>query len=263
MVRHANPEPHEERCPACGVAFRLADRRKRVQCPHCMEIVELASEKPTARSLAGVSPKELAELKTRLARLDALEARTEALEHKLAELRSAPRPSAPPPAPEATPEPAPKLIWHAPRPRDHGADAGEISTAQQKALVANLRAIGSRRIVIQAATGDTKAASRAAQLHEIFEQAKWTAPPVAMVADRGHSLSLVAPSGATPHEMAELFMALAASGFAPVSQIDPAIDGRDPILCVGHAAVPEEPHLPPPVERHPQPARTRRVAPPE
>ena len=263
MVRHANPEPHEERCPACGVAFRLADRRKRVQCPHCMEIVELASEKPAARTPASGSPKELAELKTRLARLDTLEARTEAIEHELAELRSAPRPAAPPPAVETASEPAPRLIWHAPRPRDYGADAEEISSAQQKALVANLREIGSRRIVIQAAAGDASAASRASQFHEIFEEAKWTAPPLTAVADRGHPLVLVAPSGSTPREMAELFMALAASGLTPVSQIDPAFDGRDPILCVGPAAVAEDLHEPPHLERHPQPVRVRSIAPRE
>jgi hypothetical protein len=261
MVRHANPEPHEERCPACGVAFRLADRRKRVQCPHCMEIVELGSEKPAARAPAGGSPKELAELKTRLAKLDTLEARTEALEHELAELRSAPRPAAPPPAPE----PAPKLIWHAPRPRDCGADSDEISAAQQKALLANLRAIGSRRIVIQAAAGDMNAAARASQFHEIFEEAKWTAPPVTAVADRGHPLALVAQSDSTPREMAELFMALAASGFTPVSQIDPTLDGHDPILCIGHAAVPEELQAPAhlELESRPRPARGRSVTPRE
>lgn len=259
MVKPATPEPHEEQCPACGVSFRLADRRKRVQCPHCMEIVEITSAKPPARtSAAAASPKEFAEIRTRLARLDELEARTEALEHKLAELPSfqppaaitataAPAKSAPPaPAVKAKQEPGPKLIWHEPRLSEIAAAADEMPAAQHETLVANLAAIGSRRIVIQAAVGDGAAALRAARLREIFAQAKWVVPPVVAASERlcGHPLALIAQSGSAPREMAELFMALAASGFHPVSLIDPTLDGADPILCIGPQPAGEPPAVP-------------------
>jgi hypothetical protein len=247
MVKPATPESHEERCPACGVAFRLADRRKRVQCPHCMEIVELAPDKPAGRSATTAGTKEISEIKSRLARVEQLETRIAALERELAELRAAapavaasaqePVAKASPPAAKAKapPEPAPKPIWHESRLSEIAAAADEMPAAQHETLVANLAALGSRRIVIQATSGDGSAALRASRFREIFGQANWTVPAVIEASDRlgRRPLALVSRSGSAPREMAELFMALTASGFKPVSLIDPALDGGDPILCVG------------------------------
>jgi hypothetical protein len=237
MVKPVSPEPREEHCPACGAGFRLADRRKRVQCPHCMEIVEIVADKPAVRSGAGANAKELAELKTRLARLDALEARMKALELKLADLLADTRP-VPAPAPKTVkppPERTPKLIWHEPRLSEIAAAADEMPAAQHEALVANLAALGSRCVVIQAVPHDGAAALRAARLREIFQQATWTVPPVVEAPERlcRWELALVAQSGSAPRDMAELFVAIAASGFKPVSLIDPSLGGCDPIVCVG------------------------------
>jgi hypothetical protein len=206
-----------------------------------MEIVELAPDKPAGRSAAGASAKELAELKARLARLEDLEARTEALERKLAELMTGPRPveaSAPSPARQTKrlpPEPAQKLIWHEPRLSEIAAAADEMPAPQHDALVARLAAFGGRRIVIQAAPEDGAAAVRAARFREIFEQATWQAAPVVAAPERfcRWPIALVAQAKSEPCEMADLFMALAAAGFKPVSLIDPTLGGNDPILCVG------------------------------
>lgn len=249
MVKPATPEFHEERCPACGVAFRLADRRKRVQCPHCMEIVELAPDKPAGRSATPASAKEISEIKARLAQVEQLEARIAALERELSDLRAAATPAvaasatvpaikASPPmakAAKAPPEPAPKLIWHEQRLSEIAAAADEMPAAQHETLVANLAALGSRRIMIQATPGYGSAALRASRFREIFNQAKWTVPAVVAASDRlgGRPLALVSQSGSMPREMAELFVALTASGFRPMSLIDPTLDGCDPILCVG------------------------------
>lgn len=238
----AVPDPLEQHCPACSAAFRLADRRKRVQCPSCREIVDVVPRQPAAKPLAPRnSAKEVEDLKERVSRLEMLEARVGLLEKTIADLLKTPvspvisPKRAPEPARVPPPEPLFPVLWREPLLNGKAPSFGQIAPEQRAALRSNLRALGTRCIIIQAPPADPQAAGMAEALRATFDEAGWTALPVAAAPERlwRHPLTLTTQPGSSPAEMATLFMALAAAGLTPISQIDPALDGRDPILSVG------------------------------
>lgn len=225
---HAPAATLEKQCPACGATFTLADRRKRVQCPKCLAIVEIGPTKSATARTISLPPVDLEDLKARLSRVEALEERVAALEQLVAELRRGA--AAGPPAQAGA-----KWRWLRHEPETASSLVGEISTTQRQVLIENLAMLGRRRIVIQALPGDLIAARLGNRLTELFEQAGWAVEVPVDPAPHTYSdpLALIANLCPPPQEMAQLFMALTAAGFKMVSQIDPNLVSEDPILLVG------------------------------
>ena len=217
----------ESRCPACGAAIGTAaiTRRKRVQCPKCREIIELEPPKapaetpPTADLLN-------AELRARLARLDALEARVAALEKALqpmASLRFL-----------ASDEPRTTRHWKWLAPSDSHRDAPGVPEEIANALVYNLGNFEPQALTIQATAGNERAQQQAAHLKALFERAHWTVHgPQERRAQGGETGLFLAVRGMPlPSEAAATYFALTASGFQLSSLFDPNLERDETVLIV-------------------------------
>jgi len=226
-------------CPSCGNLLHPAGlaRRRKVQCPKCRETVDIGGDPPAPR---GARPKaagepvfpaalmaELEELRSRVTRLEALEARVAALESGL-------EPGLPP----ATPHPAGsasarkrKLRW-----MPHTESFREAGFSEEAAgiLVHNLSAVRPHTIAIRSPAGDTLARERAMCFKELFERSHWSVrgphDTYAPIGERG--LILAVRTFPVPAEVTAAFIALTASGFSVISRLDPHLESDEALLIV-------------------------------
>ena len=224
------PDNREAICPACGAGIKSppSARSRRIQCPHCREVVMIesrtAAETATPERASAVSA-----ATNERSRIEALEARVAALEAAL---------NAPPaenPGNERGTEKK-KLQWVA-----GAADpAHEFSPERGRALAHNLSTVGKCGIAIRTPAGDRIAGERAAWFKAVFERAGWTVHGPEEIAPNtaGMALSLAVPELPVAQEAAETYLALKAAGFAPIPVLDSA-------LASGTTAAPLSLTLPP------------------
>ena len=201
------PDRSEVVCPSCGGGIKApaSPRSRRVQCPHCREVVVI--DKPAGAETAAPAPT------AEQSRIAALEARVAALEAALSA------------APAAKPEAAraverKKFQWIACAPDP----ALEFSPERGRALAHNLGIVEPREITIRAPAGDRVAGERAVWFKDIFEHAGWTVRgPEDIAPDAaGAELSLAVPELPVAKEAAQTYLALKAAGFDPIPVLDSA-----------------------------------------
>lgn len=237
-------ETREARCPACGTWINTTGmpRRRKVQCPKCREVVDLATaetsaaeaspaerEQPPAEMSAAavVAAEELADLRARIAQLEALEARIHELERALESAKQT-SPSSQAPRTEISR----KLKW-----KPHSDSATPETGFDEEAagvLVHNLSAVRPHSISIRSRAGDPAARDRALGFKEIFERGHWNVrgpwETHAPIGERG--LILAVRNFPVPSEASAAFMALTASGFSVISRLDPNLESDEPLLIV-------------------------------
>ena len=227
------PDLREARCPACGTWINTAGltRRRKVQCPKCRETVDLntaelapARAEPPAPAADPVAA-ELAELRERVARVEALEARVVDLEHALEKMKRSARP-----APESAPTQG-KLKWV---PQAETFREAGFNDEAASILVHNLSAVHPHTIAIRSAAGDPAAKDRALCFKDLFERGHWIVrgpwETYAPIGERG--LILAVRSFPVPAEITAAFIALTASGFSVISRLDPNLDSDEAMLIV-------------------------------
>ena len=223
-------EPHdfeETHCPACNASINTSSigRRRRVQCPKCREVVDLGGKKPapaekvTQPLLPGVK------IHVPLAEIQALEARIAALEEAF--VNAAPVV----PIQITLPRPEKKWRWIA---QSSAQEADKLSANVVEVLLHNLGNFDGHTIAIRASAGNVRALARAAALKEVFERADWTVEGPFAVAPRGSDSGLFLAVGGLPlpPAAAATYFAMAASGFALNSYLDPKLTGTETILVV-------------------------------
>ena len=227
MVKTYIPtESRELTCPACGAGIKApaSARSRRVQCPHCREVVVLENlaktetsqlpldaTKPTADSARNAAD---------AARIAALEARIAALEASVANHEAALAAQPPATSGDAAPAARKKLRWVA----SAGDAARDFSPERALALAHNLTTARPREITIRTPAGDRIAGERAAWFKAVFERAGWTVcgPQDFAPAAADTALTLAVPELPVAQEAAETYLALKAAGFAPIPVLDPA-----------------------------------------
>jgi phage FluMu protein Com len=222
------------RCPSCSTPLHTSGltRRRKVQCPKCRETVDLAAEAAPERAPTAPPPlpdphaAEIAELRARVAHLEALEARVAELERALETAATAPIPQA-----DRPPTAKHKIRW-----MPHGdlfRDAG-FSEEAASILVHNLSAVRPHAITIRSPAGDAAARDRAQCFKDLFERGKWSVrgphDTYAPVGERG--LILAVRTFPVPAEVTAAFIALTASGFSVISRLDPHLDSDEALLIV-------------------------------
>lgn len=228
-------DPRDIHCPSCGTPIRTTalTRRRKVQCPKCRETVDLTAE-PTQDRPQAAEPSpvpdaiatELAELRARVKKLEALEARVAELERALENAASLPVPRAEPPAGGKH-----KLRW-----MPHGdlfRDAG-FSEEAASILAHNLSAVRPHSITLRSPAGDAVARDRAQCFKDLFERGHWTVrgPYDTYAPIDEHGLILAVRSFPVPAEVTAAFIALTASGFSVLSRLDPHLDSDEALLIV-------------------------------
>jgi hypothetical protein len=230
-VRQPSDAQSETMCPDCGVRIdtHSVGRRRRVQCPRCREIVELAPpRKPAATppNAATLPP----DLLARLERLDALERRVAVLEKAAvpgeAELFGA--------AAGLPPGAARDRRWKW-RPQQNDALADPVAIEQNaEALLHNLRTFERRNVTIRVPTGNPAARQRADALKSVFDLACWNVAGPSETNRRGETPGLCLAVGALPlpEDAVATYFALTASGFRVNSVLDPNLARDETILFV-------------------------------
>ena len=214
---HAPAESVETACPACGGAIKapLSQRRRRVQCPKCREVVfiESALEKPPEPASQPAPPAPVAAADER-SRIDLLEARVEALEAALRDSMAAGQT----PSPDA---PKRKLLWLT----SEAGHAPDFSPEQGRVLIHNLGGVRTQAITIRTPAGDPSARAHADWFKTIFERAGWTVRgPEEVAADAAAAgLSLAVPELPVAKEAAATYFALKAAGFEAIPILDDAL----------------------------------------
>jgi phage FluMu protein Com len=227
-------ELRDFRCPSCGTPLHTTGlaRRRKVQCPKCREVVDLVVEPATAPAKAAPSgatdalAAELAELRARVAHLEALETRVAELERTL-EAGSA----EPVPLPGRAATAKNKIRW-----MPHGDLFREAGFSEEAAsiLVHNLSAVRPHSIAIRSPVGEAAARDRAQCFKDLFERGGWTVRgPYDTYAPIGeHGLILAVRSFPVPSEVTAAFIALTASGFSVISRLDPHLESEEALLIV-------------------------------
>lgn len=225
--------PREARCPACGTWINTTGlaRRRKVQCPKCREVVDLSTcELSPARAETEPGPgasvaAELAELRERVGRIEALEARVAELESAL---ERAARTGAPVRSSAAAPG---KLKW---MPHDEAYRDAGFNEEAASILVHNLSAVRPHTIAIRSAAGDPTAKDRALCFKDLFERGNWTVrgPWETHAPVGGGALILAVRSFPVPAEVTAAFIALTASGFSVISRLDPHLESDEALLIV-------------------------------
>lgn len=228
-------EIREIRCPSCGTPLHTSGltRRRKVQCPKCRETVDLAAalapervKLPDPPPVADTHAAEIAELRARVAHLEALEARVAELERALDAMTNAPAS-----LPERAALSTRKLRWmqHDELFQDAGFSEEATST-----LVHNLSAVQPHTISIRSPAGDTLARERARCFKDLFERSHWTVrgPHDTHAPIGEHGLILAVRSFPVPAEITAAFIAFTASGFSVLSRLDPNLDSDEALLIV-------------------------------
>lgn len=224
-TQHVSPGSGESACSACGATIKAAPsrRRRRVQCPKCREVVFIESAFPKDPELPAASeppappppPAPAPDLTSEeRSRIELLEARVEALEAALRDSMAAARPPAPG-------EPERKFLWLT----CDTAQKPEFSPEQGRVLFHNLGSVRSQAITIRTPAGDHFARARAEWFKSIFERAGWTVHGPEEVAPNAAAagLSLAVPEVPVAKPAAQIFFALKAAGFEPITVLDSAL----------------------------------------
>lgn len=240
----------EQSCPACGGLFTVsaASRRKKVQCPHCREIVSLG----LPNDVNGTAETDAAP--GWMARCEMLQARIEALEHQVEALMVTPR----------TPAPLiPRrhhdfgLVSHEDRlPGDlaerdaesshaGGGEGREVFHAEAPAAEAVPREVVVRsfqpsalEIALLVAAGDAAARQVAETLTKILVGSGWKVRGVTEDQDSASAcsgLTLVASPDLPLQRVTSTFNAMREAGFAMTFQLDHERGSGETLLIVGTA----------------------------
>jgi hypothetical protein len=192
-------------------------KRRRVQCPKCREVVSFdgtAAPQPELISASGSAVETAAaEERSRVEdrnRIEALEARVEALETALAKLLEASQAAA-----EAGGR---KLQWVS----GERAPVAAFSHEQGRVLSHNLGHVRTQAIEIRTPVGDNFARARAEWFKTIFEGAGWTVrgPEEVPVRAAAAGLSLGVPELPVAKDAAATYFALKAAGFEAITTLD-------------------------------------------
>lgn len=226
------PPVLEQKCPACGGAFTInaTSRKKRVQCPHCREVVDLAGP-------ADSPPPEPA-APDWAARCDVLQARIEALEQQVEALSIAPRPH------------SALLADSSPMSREQllAGDAGEVRPVRLPAENGEARELfhpipsagGSLRdIAVLVNPGDSAGRATAEKITKILAVTGWNVGAIRDTqSNTAKHVGLVLSAGpALPVErITTTLNALRAEGFGLSFQVDPDRGGGDAVLLIGASA---------------------------
>ena len=233
----ATPPVLEQKCPACGGAFTInaTSRKKRVQCPQCREVVDLAD--PAAPKDAPASAPEPTAPEW-AARCDVLQARIEALEQQVEALSIAPRPH------------SALLTDSSPMSREQllagdGAEVRPVRLPAEKSeareLFRTARSAGGalREIAILVNPGDAAGHALADKLAKILASVGWNVGAVRETqSNTAKHVGLVLSAGpALPIErITATLNALGADGFGLNFQVDPERGDGDAVLLIGASA---------------------------
>ena len=235
----------EQKCPACGGAFTIstASLKKKVQCPHCREVVTLSEPDElngTPETLAGPG---LPAVPDWMARCEMLQARLEALEHQVEALMVTPRTHAPL-IPEQRRDFNP--LSREQLPPGVSVERREISHPESPASQVTARDVFPRpgqaiepEIGILVAAGDGAARRLAEKLSETLVRAGWKVRGVTEIAAlpegcRGLTLA-AAPSLPLPR-VTNTLNALREAGLAMTYQLDPQRGVSETVMIVGAGA---------------------------
>ncbi len=227
----ATPPVLEQKCPACGGAFTIntSSRKKRVQCPQCREVVDLAEPEPEP---AGPAVPEWA------ARCEMLQARIEALEHQVEALSIAPRPHSALLA-DSSPMSREQLL------AGDGAEVRPVRLPAEKSeareLFRTARSAGGalREIAILVHPGDAAGYALAEKLTKILASVGWNVGAVreTQSSTAKHGGLVLAAGPALPIErITATLNALGADGFGLNFQVDPERGDGDAVLLIGASA---------------------------
>lgn len=226
------PERVEAHCPRCNAAFVVSPsgHTKKIQCPNCRRIVALGVT-PEPPPGADPTAERFADLETRLTHLEAL------LEQHLAQkIPTAEASIIAPPAGDSLLCPGQSIRWLQ---RDAQSwSASDDDPEQTNVLRHNLRAMGSREIVVQAGVDDEIGQRLAARLAAILREAGWkvTGPGATVERRPVHGLVVAAGECPLPKAATAAYMALQAAGFPIASRLDGTLGPTDWILIAGCAA---------------------------
>lgn len=233
-------ESGETACPACGAVIKMPPsvKRRRVQCPKCREVVSLDGTgmgQPELLSASGpAAGTAVAEERGRLEdrnRIEALEARVEALETTLRKLLEASQAAA-----SAADR---KLQWVS----SERAPVAAFSQEQGRVLSHNLGHVRTQAIEIRTPAGDNFARARAEWFKTIFEGAGWTVhgPEEVPLRAAAAGLSLGVPELPVAKDAAATYFALKAAGFEPITTLDEALGtGKGPDATAMALTVPPD-----------------------
>ena len=254
MKGEKNSVPNlEQRCPACAGLFTIspASRKKRVQCPHCREIVTLTEPAEINGAADSIEKRPAPAPPEWLARCDQLQARIEALEQQVEALMVSPRPHAAllpdllsgfrdqptPSEPAETHSPAPPTGDRPPREFPRVA-VPPPEPEPEPAFMRNFQ-VPTPEIGLLVAAGD-EAAQRAAQaLSDLLAKTGWKVraarqdvnlPP----GDGG--LTLAAAPTLPVQRVTSTLNALRTAGYAVTYQLDPTRGPGEATLIVGAGA---------------------------
>jgi DNA-directed RNA polymerase subunit RPC12/RpoP len=224
-------ERTEAHCPECAAEFILsaAARKRKVQCPKCRAIVRLESP-AAALDIISPSAAEFAELTARVARQEAL------IEKLLRKVMPGEELQLPPiaPAPQTLLLPGASLRWlH----RDTE-QVTRVDEEQEAVLLHNLRVMGQREVVMQAAAADESAWQLGERLSAVFRQAGWNVMGPEPTGDSFSDSGLVLAAGQCPLPKAATatYMALKAAGFPIASRLDAAMRPNESVLITAPLA---------------------------
>ena len=239
----------DECCPACGGRFTIsaASRRKRVQCPHCREVVSL-----TPPAEMNGTPAPAAAAPDWVARCEMLQARIETLEQQVEALAIAPRARTaliPERRHDFSPVPRDDLLpVDPPESREVFRKAAPEPEAAPCAVLARTFHPSTPAIGLLVAAGDGAGRRLAETLTGILSRAGWKirgvtenpAPAIGL-----HGLTLVAAPELPLQRVMSTLHALREAGFAMTFQIDPDRGSDETVLIVADGGRPENGAEPP------------------
>lgn len=251
-MKMSAPTP-EQRCPACDGVFTIssANRRKRVQCPQCREVVTLV-EPGELNGAGGLhAAPELPPVDGWKELCEALQARIETLEHQVEALMVTPRTNSsliPERLNDRSQSPCDRgspgiLPQNGQESHADGTERREVFRTEMPAPEAKPHAASGRSFQPSApeirllVTSEDGAAGRVtATLTEILVRTGWTVRGVtevmALANDRGGLTLAAAPTLPLPRVTSTL-NALREAGFAVTFQLDSERDANEALLIVG------------------------------
>ncbi len=249
----------EQRCPACGGRFTIspANRRKKVQCPQCREVVTLTEPPEIKESAQNVEkplppsapPEWLARCEQLQARIDALEQQVEALmvsprphttllQDNLPNLRSGSRPNPAPSTPLELPSTPPPTDSRPPLDLSRVTVTPAVERSEP-GFGRNFQ-LPTPEIGLVVAASDKSAHEVVDVLTKILMQAGWKVQAAiqdASLSPHSGSLTLAAAPTMSVQRVTITLNALRTAGYAVTYQLDPTRGPSEATLTIGVSAV--------------------------